>query len=200
MEGTTHFFYGADVAPCGFGWIFPKKGGYTVGVGSVMSRLKRQPLLRNLEYLINEHPIASEILSELTGMSKVEAACVPLKPSSRLCGKGILVVGDAAGQVSPLGGDGIYYAMSAGTLAGKVATEASVEGDVSVDKLREYERLCFLKFGRELRVQRIILEMIEANYHAYMEAWILLNSHRLTRRICEAGSFIGKRVLARTLL
>ncbi len=189
---TKYFFYGSDVSPCGFGWIYPKKHGYNVGLGSLASHVKKGRLSRNLQYLMYEHPISSEILSNITSKSNIQAACLPLKLSPKICGDGILVVGDAAGQVGPLGGNGIYYAMQAGTRAGEVSTEALTEGDISVSKLREYEESFFCKFGNELRTQRRMLDMIKKNYDLYMETRIFVSSHPMIKRIYDLGRTLAR--------
>jgi len=189
---TKYFFYGSDISPCGFGWIYPKKHGYTVGLGSLASYVKKSLLSRNLHYFINEHPIASKILSKTFSKSKIQAACLPLRLSPKICDNGILVVGDAAGQVSPLGGNGIYYSMNAGKLAGEVATEALTEDDVSQSKLRKYEELFLFKFGDKLRSQRKILDIIRRNYCLYMEAQILINSNSTIKEILKTGRSFAK--------
>lgn len=191
-DDAKHIFYGKDISPCGFGWIYPKKNCYTVGLGSLMSYLEKGRLTRNLEYLISEHPTASKILSKIVRTSRIQAACVPLKLSSKICGDGVVLVGDAAGQVSPIGGNGIYYAMKAGSLAGGVAADAISEGDVSENRLREYKEKFFSQYGNELLRQKGILERVEAHFDLYMEARLLLDSHETLKRIYDSGRALAK--------
>lgn len=185
-DEAVYLFYGDSMASCGYGWIYPKKEGYTVGIGCLLSSLHGN-LTRNLEYLIHRHPIASRILSRVSEISKTEAACIPLKPSDDLCGDGILAVGDAASQVSPLAGSGIYYAMKAGVLAGRVTTEAVSENDTSKNRLQEYQKKWDSQFGKELKRQKKILEKIESQYVRYMKAKIFLENYPKIKRICDAG-------------
>jgi len=186
-DDAKHLFYGKDVSPCGFGWIYPKKNCYTVGLGSLMSYLEKGRLTRNLEYLISEHPIASKILSKIVKKSNIQAACVPLKLGSQICGDGIVVVGDAAGQVSPLGGNGIYYAMNAGALAGHVTTDAIAQEDVSKNGLRKYQENFLSQHGKELLRQKRILEKVEGYFDLYMEARLFLDSHETLKRFYDSG-------------
>lgn len=185
-DDTVYLFYGDKISACGYGWIYPKKYGYTVGIGCLLSRLNGN-LTRNLEYLVHKHSIASRILSKVSEISKLEAACIPLNPRDNICGDGILVVGDAAGQVSPLAGNGIYYAMKAGALAGRVATEAVSENDASEERLREYQKTWHSQFGEELKRQKKILEKIEDQYSRYMKVQIFLESYPRIKRIWDAG-------------
>jgi flavin-dependent dehydrogenase len=41
----------------------------------------------------------------------------------------VLVAGDAAGLINPMTGEGIYYAVASGILAGRAAVEAIAQGD-----------------------------------------------------------------------
>lgn len=194
-KSTKHLFYGKDISGCGFGWIYPKSHSYTVGLGCLVSRLEKNQLAGNLEYLIHKHPIASKILSDITKKSKIQAACVPLKLSPKMFGNGILVVGDAAGQVSALGGNGIYYAMKAGFLAGDVVADAVAQDDVSRNTLQKYQKKWAMEFGDELGRQKRVLELVEPCYNLYMEAKILLDNHTTVRRILEKGRIPAKRIL-----
>jgi flavin-dependent dehydrogenase len=51
----------------------------------------------------------------------------------------LLVAGDAAGMVSPLSGEGIFYAVKAGLEAGRTAAEAVQSHDYSAAFLARYE-------------------------------------------------------------
>lgn len=186
-DDTKHIFYGKAVSPCGFGWIYPKKHCYTVGLGALTSHVEKGRLNRNLEYLINEHPRATEILGKITRQSSLQGACLPLRLSSVFYGDGIVAVGDAAGQVSPLGGNGIYYAMKAGVLASKVIADAITEEDVSENKLKEYQETFFSQYGNELRRQKRILEMVEGHFDLYMEARLFLDGHKTLKRTYDSG-------------
>ena len=129
-------FYFGDLSPKGYAWIFPKGDTANVGLG-VIDRGKKA-----IEYLNEflEHPILEGRLKDAT---PVEFKCggVPVGgPIERTVDDNIMVVGDAAGQVSPLTGGGIYLAMSCGSIAGEVAAKAVKRGDYSMETLMEYER------------------------------------------------------------
>ena len=53
-----------------------------------------------------------------------EGAPIPLKPLPRWDnGRDVVLAGDAAGVVAPASGEGIYYAMACGRMAGEAALE-----------------------------------------------------------------------------
>lgn len=102
--------------PGGYGWVFPKADHVNVGVGGW---LREGPRLReHLRRLCAEHGFRVERLEAVRGYR------LPMRrASSRLASGRALVVGDAAGLVDPLSGDGIYEAF----LSGKLASECIVD-------------------------------------------------------------------------
>ncbi|MCG3219850.1 MAG: hypothetical protein H7641_00590 [Candidatus Heimdallarchaeota archaeon] len=62
-----------------------------------------------------------------------------------------LVVGDAAGHIDPLTGEGIQYAMDAGKIAADVLKEAFERGDFSDKAFRKYQHLWMKSFGRDFK-------------------------------------------------
>lgn len=191
---SIYLFYGNDIANCGYGWIYPKNSCYTVGLGCLASEMHGEGLVSRLEYLIKKHPIASKILRDITLISKFEGACVPLKQSDRICSDGVLVVGDAAGQVSALSGSGIYYAMKAGHLAGQVAVDAISKEDVSIANLHRYQELWFSLYGNELKRQKRVLEMLEKNYAQYMKGQIFLGNYPKIKIVTDKSLSLIKRL------
>jgi flavin-dependent dehydrogenase len=61
-----------------------------------------------------------------------------------------LIVGDAAGQVKPTSGGGIYPGTLCAKIAGTVAAEAAAQGNTSKDALMEYDTRWRSEIGREL--------------------------------------------------
>lgn len=61
---------------------------------------------------------------------------------------GILLVGEAAGLVNPLTGDGIDYALESGKIAANQLTAAFEKGDFSSQFLQEYDRTLRQKYHR----------------------------------------------------
>ena len=108
-------FYQGHISPDFYGWIFPHGGRTSVGCGSM--RKGYDP--RGATRLIRE-------ASGLAGCATIrtEGAPIPLKPMRRWHDAGgILLAGDSAGVVAPSSGEGIYFAMLGGRLAGEAVTE-----------------------------------------------------------------------------
>jgi geranylgeranyl reductase family protein len=105
--------------PGGYGWVFPKGDHVNVGVGGWE---REGPRLReHLARFCREYGIPETSLEDVRGYR------LPLvKPGARLAKGRVALLGDAAGLVDPLSGDGIYEAF----LSAKLATEAVLAGDL----------------------------------------------------------------------
>lgn len=104
------------VVPGGYGWVFPKGDHVNVGVGGWGVA---GPKLRDyLRRLCVEHELDWDSVESLRG-HRLPMRRVP----TRLGQTRALVVGDAAGLVDPVSGDGMYEAF----LSGKLASEATLE-------------------------------------------------------------------------
>lgn len=77
---------------------------------------------------------------------------LPLGPPAVASADRFLAVGDAAGQVKPTSGGGIYPGLVAAKIAGRVAAAAALDDDCSMKRLGEYDRLWRAALGRELDV------------------------------------------------
>ena len=94
----------------GFGWIFPKGDHVNVGVGGWEHE---GPRLRDeLRRLCSEHGLPEKRLREVRGHRLPVAGT-----ESQLARGRAVVVGDAAGLVDPMSGDGIYEAFVSSRLA-----------------------------------------------------------------------------------
>jgi geranylgeranyl reductase family protein len=105
--------------PGGYGWIFPKGDHVNVGVGGWGAEGPR--LRSHLRVLCEHYGIELDELTNLRGHR------LPMRrPETKLSYGRALLVGDAAGVLDPVSGDGIYEAV----VSGKLAAEHIVAGTV----------------------------------------------------------------------
>ena len=135
-DDYIHLYFGQDVAPAGYLWIFPKGDGMAnVGLGISGEFSKHKPVTEYLyQFLDKNFPKAAILTTVMGGVPST----MPLK---KIVSDGLLLAGDAAHQVNPLTGGGIVNAMIAGKLAGQVAGKAIAENDVSAKRLSQYNDL-----------------------------------------------------------
>lgn len=139
IGNNAEIYFGSSIAPDGYGWIFPKKHGVTVGVGFSLSERKRK-ITDYLDLFVYEHPIASNKLKSARIYRKT-GGLVPMKGViGQTYDDNVLVVGDAAGQVSPLTAEGIYYSMICAKAAAQVGMEAVLKNNFSANNLKKYEK------------------------------------------------------------
>ena len=137
-------YFGREVAPGFFGWLVPTSP-LTARVG-LLSRHNPELYLRKLlASLVAQGKIVST-------ETKLSYGGIPLKPLGRTYGEGLIVVGDAAGQVKPTSGGGIYYGLLCADIAADTLHQALQRDDLSAKSLAKYEREWRRKLGRELKI------------------------------------------------
>ncbi len=109
-------------ADWGYGWSFPKKSSTTIGLGGLHAE---NPDMKS--------HLATYLDKLGTGQTaKVKGHFLPFGAPRPIPGKGnVLLVGDAAGLVDPITGEGIGHAIHSGALAARAAKTALDQGDTS---------------------------------------------------------------------
>lgn len=124
------FYFGRDVAPGGYLWIFPSEDGVTnVGIGVRSSKETAYHYLHKFISNLGGKPI------------ELNVGGVPVSGNiKKTYTDGLMVVGDAAGHVDPITGGGIHLAAACAKIAGEVAAEAIQNEDTSEGFLKIYEK------------------------------------------------------------
>jgi flavin-dependent dehydrogenase len=127
---TAQLHYLDDTLP-GYFWIFPTGDGTAnVGVGSVDANIKRRGGLRAIHERALASPRFEKVFAGATPVGGVHGWHLPTPDVNRtICGDGFLLVGDAAGTVDPLTGEGIGNAMCSGEVAAHVIAD-TLDGPV----------------------------------------------------------------------
>ncbi len=162
----NEFYYGGDVSPFGYGWIFPKRDCLAVGVGALLPKVKKN-LKIYLENFVRKHPIAFKKI-EGAEVTRFDAALVPLSGlTPKICSDRIVLVGDAVGTVSPITGEGMYYSMISGKIAAEVINKAFHKDDFGEKVLLSYQKKLKKRIGSDLKwgvwLQKYFLEGQSSN-------------------------------------
>ena len=144
---TVEVYLGRKLAPGLFGWWIPDgSGGARVGVAADADGTPaRQYFDRLLDTLARRF---GRRLSNPTGHV---VSGIPIGTLPRTHARRALLVGDAAAQVKPLSGGGIFTGMRCAEIAADVASEALSKGDLSEGALAEYDRRWRSELGDEFR-------------------------------------------------
>jgi flavin-dependent dehydrogenase len=185
-EDGVEVHLGRAVAPGGFAWVVPAEEGL-MRVG-LLTSARRDGMSLLSRFLVDRCP-ANRVLRQESGL-------VPLGPPPRTVGEGILLVGDAAGQVKPLSGGGLLFGLIAAQIGGEIAA-------LQPDRIGDYETRWRAEVGREiafgLRGRQAFLSLTDGDLDRIVAA---LDRPDLRRLVAEEGdidrpSGLGQAVLAR---
>ncbi len=160
LGDCLEILYVESIAP-GYGWVFPvDERTANFGVGALVSDLRKKgmTLLGCLKRLASDAQCRS-VMGAAT--ERCEGRGLPLGPIlASTVDDGVIFVGDAAGFVNPITGEGIHYALVSGHLAALTAGEALSKEDCSADSLRKYESRWKKEFGSDFFVGRALRQML----------------------------------------
>jgi flavin-dependent dehydrogenase len=166
LDGTLQLF-DEPFFP-GYGWAFPTgPDGANVGVGVLTDGITGEgvSLRRWFERLVGyltEH--ARRCGARLVVGEPVGFPIRSYRPGARYSFARGLLVGEAAGLVDPLNGEGIPLALESASLAGETLRAAFARGSFAADDLAAYDRACVARFDADLRVSDLLISTV-ANRH-----------------------------------
>jgi flavin-dependent dehydrogenase len=163
-----------DIAPGGYGWVFPKgQNKVNIGLGVEKSlleqrnaRLKKSDTVSSLidQYVARNKAMKNPKLSEdpidknnAVGNFQVSVR----RQNDCLVANGYAVVGDAAWMPKPLDAGGIGPALVAGTIIGKCIVEAIESGDVTEKGLWKYNKEFINEYGYKTAGLEVFRRLIQ---------------------------------------
>jgi digeranylgeranylglycerophospholipid reductase len=149
-ENCSEVFFGTPYLTGGFAWILPKTG-TIANIGVALHGSQRLNPRLSLDYFVKKNSIAVQRCKNAYPLSESSAPLHASGPLDHTVSDRVLLVGEAAGHVNPLTGEGNYYGLAGGKIAGIICAEAIEKEDLSTEKLREYEKRCNDEFGNELK-------------------------------------------------
>ncbi|MFB3764386.1 MAG: geranylgeranyl reductase family protein [Methanotrichaceae archaeon] len=144
------------VVSTGYGWIFPHRGYYSVGIGGIASRLKH-PKKTMINFLRT---------NGFSGDYKLRGHLIPFEGMERrISSKRVFLAGDSAGFVDAFTGEGISYAVRSGQIASEIiADDLPQEGIPS-----EYNARCNADFGAELKYALLFAKTVHSRPELFLK-------------------------------
>ncbi len=158
MEDPNYlkFYIDEELAPGGGIWIFPRS--HTRVNAGVCNPPPMDSSPRKAYFnFLNQ-------ISDFRDSSIIEAQAAPVpvrRPLESLVASGLMIVGDAGYQTSPINGGGIDLSMLGGEIVGRVAAKGIELGDVSERALWQYNREYMQKFGKDQALQDILRLLLQ---------------------------------------
>ena len=113
FSDIVEIWFDGEVSPDFYGWIFPKADHLAIGTGTEDNKYNIKALQKRfIEKIgITDKPYLDE------------AAKIPMKPRKSFTAEKSILIGDAAGLVTPANGEGIFFAMRSGKLGARAMIE-----------------------------------------------------------------------------
>ncbi len=163
-------YLGRSLAPGLFGWWIPDgNGGARVGVAA---EADGTPARTYYDRLVAQ--LGRRFGRPLGVPTNFLVSGIPIGSVPRISGPRVLLVGDAAAQVKPLSGGGIFTGMRAAELAAEVAHRALTARDLSARALSDYDRRWRHEFGEEFDraqyLRRLFVRLSDRDLEALLSA------------------------------
>lgn len=157
-------FWEQELLPA-YGWIFPLPGGRAnVGVGMRTDQMRaRDEKLPTLLDRFCEMPRAKKELAGGRRVGRAKGHSLPMGAYvSPIAFSRALLLGDAAGFINPLTGEGIEFALESGEIAAEVVQAACTAGDFSLAALKAYETRARARFQPVFDLNKKMQRFFEA--------------------------------------
>lgn len=141
----VEIFLGRQIAPSFFAWIIPlNKSGNRARIGLCVDKSSKSLLKECFNHLLKTKQLQNAKIEKYIG------GTIPLGPLKKTVKSNVMLVGDAAAQVKPTSGGGVYPGLVCADFCSSVAVESLEKEDFSNRTLNKYHRLWSKEIGKEL--------------------------------------------------
>ena len=175
----VELYFGNAVAPGFFAWVVP--AGKRLRVGLAVENNPKQLL----ERFVSEKFGKPEILERHAGR-------IPVKCRGRITKGNVALVGDAAGQVKPTTGGGVYIGMRAAALLAEAIKRDSLDY-----YMREFNEQVLPELVMGGRIRRLIKSLSDEDID---KIWGIMNKPKIKRLFQEHGDMDRPTLLAKGVI
>ena len=165
VKGSSHqadLHFNKESFP-GYCWLFPTGGNRAnVGVGVVLDTIPSGNRLKELlNHLISTNAALAGRLKDAKLVGQIGGwPLTTYNPNQPLVGNRVMLVGDAAGLVNPINGEGIQNALLSGRWASEVAISSLRANDLSKEALGAYQEIVERELQYGMSLARLIVQLI----------------------------------------
>jgi digeranylgeranylglycerophospholipid reductase len=168
----VEIFLGNKIAPGFFAWIIPiNENGSKARAGLCISRAS--PKFPKYYF---SNLLRTKMTSDLIRNAKITkqfGGVIPLGALKRTYDSNVLLAGDAAAQVKPTSGGGIYTGILCAKHCSKVSIEAFEKNNFSSQFLKKYHKIWSTDIGKELNLgmkfRKIFKHFTDRHFDKYIE-------------------------------
>ncbi len=183
----VEIFVGNNIAPGFFAWIIPtNKAGTEARIGLCVSGDETySPKYYFKKFLKQKNTLKfldnSKIIKHIGGI-------IPLGALKKTFQSNIMIVGDAAAQVKPTSGGGIYTGLLCARHCANIAIDSLEKKDFSSNMLKKYHKLWTSEIGHELnwgfKLRRIFKNLTDKQLDKYI---VKFNNPEIVKIISKYG-------------
>jgi digeranylgeranylglycerophospholipid reductase len=166
----VEIFVGEKIAPGFFAWIIPTNNKGTNARVGLCTNQNISPKFYFQNFLKNKN--TKKFLKNIK-IIKYIGGVIPLGFLKKTYASNVLIVGDAAAQVKPTSGGGIYTGLVSANHCAKVALEALQKKNFSSQFLKKYHKLWYADIGMELflgmRFRKIFKNLTDNQMDKYIK-------------------------------
>lgn len=154
----------------GYAWVFPKYDTINIGYAGLFSEMKKidvkSTFIELLDFLKQKKYIPEDVISK-----NLRGGFIPWNgPLKKTYYNNMILAGDAAGFVSPISGEGIYYAMDSGRIAAETITKSLKNDKTSPRYFKRYHQECMKRWGKKLHHLKLFRILLLKNPRLFLKA------------------------------
>ena len=162
-SNTAELFFSSKCFP-GYYWFFPTSATTAnIGIGMMLENFPKEET--NLKKLLEEMLENDNSFKAKIGKGNIVDKVVgfPLSiynPKASIIKDRVLLIGDAAGLVNSINGEGMQYAMQSGRWAAESIIECLLSNDLSEKSLKIYDKRIRREIGYNMSISNIVMQFI----------------------------------------
>jgi geranylgeranyl reductase family protein len=196
----VEIFIGNKIAPGFFAWIIPtNKNGTNARIGLCIKKNTKY----NVNYYFNnflKNNLTSKYLKNIK-IINLSGGIIPIGPLKKIYKENVMLVGDAAAQVKPTSGGGIYTGLLSAKYCSRVVLEYLKNHEYSKNFFKKYQRLYQKNIGRELekgmKLRKIFLNLKDSQMDYYVNKF---QNNEIIETISKYGDIDYPSILALKLI
>jgi geranylgeranyl reductase family protein len=168
--GFVEIFVGNELAPGFFAWIIPtNSSGNRARAGLCIKKGAPHSPKHYFDKFLQQNKDMKFL--ENAKLKKHIGGIIPFGVLKKTFQSNVMLVGDAAAQVKPTSGGGIYTGLLCANHCANIAIDALKKGDFSSNSLKRYHKLWFADIGRELnmgmKLRKIFKNLTDKQFDKY---------------------------------